>query len=234
MTEIRMKGSSDCETAENSISNDSIESDGSYNDFCEEDIWGWYDDDAKLKAKLRCDAVREAWFQISADRSTSASEKHVNHKQYATVLNIWINPSPEVSMKLSSGDDLRLLDNSMSMSCCVSGFRIAQMIDGECCAEFLTVFCYGSRSYSSWKSYEEFSELFQVVEYANRVNNIFPETVAHWRVVQSYSSWTKCLRVPHLIEKSIALGVFMQSLFSESPTPGLLLCFVQHSNFSII
>ena len=202
-------------------------------------LYGWYDDDEHtIKDKLDNSAVRDAWLNVTTKR---ISNNTINNNKKSThhnieVLNLWVNPSPEVSMKLSSGDDLRLLANSMSMSCCVSGFRIIQNIDnGDISAEFLTIFCYGSMSYQCWKSCTEFEELFKVVSHIHSLDRkMFGDTVDTWHQIQSYESWIRCLRVPYLIEKSIALGSFMQALFNESPTPGLLLYFVQNPNFRAI
>ena len=201
-------------------------------------LYGWYDDDEHtIKDKLDNSAVRDAWLNVTSKRisnTTNNNKKTSNHN--IEVLNLWVNPSPEVSMKLSSGDDLRLLANSMSMSCCVSGFRIIQNIDnGDISAEFLTIFCYGSMSYQCWKSCAEFDELYKVVSHIHSLDRkMFGDTVDTWHQIQSYESWIRCLRVPYLIEKSIALGSFMQALFNESPTPGLLLYFVQNPNFRAI
>lgn len=199
-------------------------------------LYGWYDDDEHtIKDKLDNSAVRDAWLNVTSKRiantTTNNNKKSANHN--IEVLNLWVNPSPEVSMKLSSGDDLRLLANSMSMSCCVSGFRIIQNIDnGDVSAEFLTIFCYGSMSYQCWKSCTEFHELYNVVNHIHSLDRkMFGDTVDTYLQIQSYESWIRCLRVPYLIEKSIALGSFMQALFNESPTPGLLLYFVQNPHF---
>lgn len=211
------------------------------------------------------------------------------------VLTTWINPSPEVSLKLA-GSSTGVQHLSMSMSCCVSGFRIVQLPDGDCCAQYCVVYCYGSVTHSCWKTFQEFNELAKVVDYIHRLsaerrrlylqqqqmlletssvdatiprsqydlsNNyqgslaknskrkanyvdravqdlsrsssidiLFEKTIELWQHLRSHTKQTRCLRASYLIEKSIALGSFLQSLFSESPTPGLLLCFIQTKNFS--
>jgi hypothetical protein len=202
----------------------------------ENECWGWYEEenDVSSKLKLNNSALREAWFKVSSI-IPSRSQQSKNSDSSRTILNIWINPSPEVSIKLSSGSGIRSLADSMSMSCCVSGFRIAQLSDGECCAEFLTIFCYGSRSYSTWKTLNEFKELAKVVCYIRSLDDkLFSQTIKAWEIVSKHMKWTRCLRAKYLIEMSITLGTFIQSLFSESPTPGLLLCFIQSSNFLAI
>jgi hypothetical protein len=120
------------------------------------------------------------------------------------------------------------------MSCCVSGFRIIQLEDGECCAEFLAVFSYGSRTFSAWKTLHEFSELAHVVQHYNSLyNDLLSQTIKHWNVINKYIKWNRCLRVSYLMEMSIGLGAFIQSLFTESPTPALLIRFMESPNFMI-
>lgn len=184
---------------------------------------------------------RDAYMSGGWSRASGSNHHHKNGsldpKRYSSVLASWINPTPEVSMKLSSQDALNESVNlsSMSMSCCISGFRIVQYTDGECGAEFLVIFCYGSRTFSSWKTGQEFCELADVVHHIHEEFAIvFPQTCETWELVRSHSRAMRCLRVPYLIEKCVALGSFLQCLFNESPTPGLLLCFVQNQNFRVM
>ena len=218
--------------------------------------WGFYEDefDVTTKSKTANSEIRDAWLKLSYNMSSESNtnkpndEKNENENNIKkddepygpgieSILNVWINPNPELSIKsfVMEEEDAPLTSmDYMNMTCCVSGFRIVQLKSGECIAQYNCIFCYGSRTFSSWKSPSEFKSLASIVKYIHgKDDSMFPETMHIWKLIETYEKWYVCLRAPYLIEKSIALGSFIQSLFAESPTPGLLVCFIQQKNFSV-
>lgn len=190
----------------------------------ESDLFGWFDNipDAEEESSANND-VREAWVNLVSEISPRKSRRSKNP---VSILYSWNNPNPSVSMKMSSAGKSRY---GMNISSCVSGIRICQYQSGDIRAEFNLIFCYGSVSYCSWKSYSEFSNLAQIVEHMHEhVHPIFPDTMKCWKLVVAKKRWFRCLNVLYLIEKSILLGRFIENLLHESPSPGLLLCFVQN------
>ena len=212
------------------------------------DGWGFFEDEyeASSKNKTTNYEIRDAWFKLSMSLAKSPSInsftrglRKLNSKYTSDVdaiLNVWINPNPELSIKaFVVEEDIKLSTiEHMNMSCCVSGFRIVQLKSGEIVAQYHCVFCYGSRTYSAWKFPSEFKELSSILTYMNSIDEtMFADTLRIWKLIETYEKWYVCMRAPYLIEKSIALGSFIQSLFTESPTPGLMICFIQNENFSI-
>lgn len=193
----------------------------------EDDPWGWYGstfDEYQYKTNV---AIRTAWLQATI---SSTCRNKINKRDFI-VLNSWTNPNPSVSIKLSSGE-LKPLAEDMNISACINGFRIVQLSTGEVRAEFELIFCYGSRSYSSWKSYQEFKEMASIIEYIHsKVAPIFSTSAKQWRFVKERQRWFRCLSCTYLMEKSINLGNFVQCMLLESPSPGLILCFVQNNRF---
>lgn len=216
--------------------------------------WGFYEDefDATTKNKAANSEIRDAWLQLSYNMSSSSNPNKFNSEKVKSesklkkdepygpgiesILNVWINPNPELSIKsfVVEEDSPFTSVDYMNMSSCVSGFRIVQLNTGECIAQYNCIFCYGSRTFSSWKSPNEFKALASVVKYVHSLDDsMFPETLHIWKLIETYEKWYLCLRAPYLIEKSIALGSFVQSFFAESPTPGLMICFIEHEGFTV-
>jgi hypothetical protein len=149
------------------------------------------------------------------------------------VLNTWINPTPETGVISSSSQSIsaeyRL---SLTMSCCVSGFRIVHLSNGEIRAEFLVVFCCGSKTITMWKTFQEFQQLAIVIEHLHHgYSSLFNDTLRTWKKVSSYCKWYRCLRAKYLMEMTSALGSFIQNMFHESPSPELLTVFLKTKNF---
>jgi hypothetical protein len=228
--------------------------------------WYWYDEEQGDEFRHH-DDVRELWLTLSkaasihpssntptltesisnvkggppSPYSTKTSAVELSSSHEVIILAQWINPNPECSVKMTSGGNFQFASHSMSTSCCVSGFRIIQLDSGELTTEFLTIFCYGSRSYHSWKKFNEFKKLAGVIDYIHYqtvfdVGSLqFYATLDEWnRLMNNYKYHTcfPCFQVSYLIKVSIHLGRFMRSLFAECPTPGLILCFLQTKDFS--
>jgi hypothetical protein len=208
------------------------------------DMWGYFFEDdmavdggAPSSSMPRPGEVRDAWMKfissfLSGSKTQSVKRTQLVENKDFTVLYRWINDHPSQSFKMSSTD----LTLAMNLSCCVSGFRICQMVNsGEIKAQFNFIFAYGSRTYSTWKSFSEFKDLAEVVDHVHttRTNPIFRRSLRAWRRVEGNMRWWRSLSVPYLIEKSILLGNFMECLLMDCPSPGILLCFVQSERFSL-
>lgn len=156
--------------------------------------------------------------------------------QWPRILFEWTNPNPSISMKLSHAD-VKSLDSSfgINISSSVSGFRTCQYKDGEIAAEFNFIFCYGSRSYSSWHRYSDFKDLAAMllsIQETQQFRSLqetasFGESLEAWQLVLSRKKWYRSLSVKYLVEKSIYLGRFMEAVLLESPSPGLLMYFLE-------
>jgi hypothetical protein len=177
--------------------------------------------------------VRSAWITLTETPSYSyGASAHTKKHSTSEVLHIWRNPSPSVSIKHLSNDGSLpdVPSDSMELSCFIDGFRIVQYSNGEIKAEFCLYFSYGSLSYYSWKSYTEFAEYYQTIHLIHHnIKPMFSHTLRDWETLQSRKKWYRCLDVPYLKEKSILIGRVVQSSLLESPTPGLLLEFLNHS-----
>jgi len=186
-------------------------------------------------ARTKKMTVRDAWQLITSNLGrhnygvTPAHERsEVQH-----VIFTWHNPNPSVSIKhiantVTSEDDSHFNCDVLESSCYVDGFRIVQNRSGEIFAEFCLVFAYGSRSFLNWKSYTEFNEYIKILKELHSKKPLFPQTLECWEALQAMKRWTRCLSVSYLIEKSSLLSRVAESSFLESPTPALLLEFVQH------
>jgi hypothetical protein len=131
-----------------------------------------------------------------------------------------------ISTKLSTSNSQHRF--GMSISSCINGFRIRQHTSGEINAEFHFIFCYGSRSYSSWKQYSDFKYLADLIKStAKFVQADFKNSIAAWKLLESRKRWFKSLSVKYLIEKSIYLGRFVEAVMLESPNPAIILCFLK-------
>jgi len=225
--------------------------------------FGWFDTipDADDNEAIN-DEIRKAWdktvvkvvedstpdfFAVPIRNLSFASSNGIsnssNQNDASKILSSWNNPNPSISMKLaySSSDVACGYQMGINISCCVNGFRISQFPNGEVKAEYNFVFCYGSRSYSSWKQYSDFkclSEIISTVQSkhlaAEPFNTlpVFSQSVHAWQYLEGRKKWYKCLNVRYLIEKSIYLGRFMEAVLLESPNPGLILYFVQKNKMS--
>lgn len=197
----------------------------------DDDQFGWFETTVDLE-ESSSEEVRNAWMKVVehiAHVETTKPELPVE------VLYSWNNPHPSLSLKLSSSDIVKVNGFGINISSCVSGFRICQYSSGEIRAEFHFIFCYGSRSYSSWKPYNEFKKLADIIKCLhNKVKPIFEHSLKEWQWLEEKKRWFRCLKVKYLIEKSIYLGRFMEALLLESPSPGLILAFVQHSKLNFL
>lgn len=218
-----------------------------------DDFYGWFDDDIGFENadKSIRDALVKLAEEIYVDNNTfdtksevldhvktsysSTYHNQIDHESYqGSVLYSWNNPNPSLSLKLSSNTLKDSLSYGLKISSCVSGIRIRQYNSGVIRAEFNYIFCYGSSSYSSWKSYSEFKELAEIITKINnrRSKNLnFAQTLRHWQLLEDNKRWFRCLNISYLVKKSLLLGQFMESLLMESPSPGLILAFV-HTNSS--
>lgn len=178
--------------------------------------------------------VRNAWLSVTETPSYSLGASiHSRKRATLQVLFTWRNPNPSVSIKYLSNDGNlpEVPSESMELSCYIDGFRIVQYTNGEIKAEFCIAFSYGSMSYLCWKSYTEFAEYYKTLHLIHhKIKPMFPNTLRDWDALQSRKKWYRCLSVPYLKEKSILIGRVVQSSLLESPTPGLLLEFLQHPN----
>ena len=154
-------------------------------------------------------------------------------KKLIKVLYQWRNPSPSISIRHVANDDALFSDipgDTLEISCYMDGFRLVQYT-GEIKAEFCLMFCYGSRSYMSWKSYSEYREYYRAIHHIHtQIKPLFTQTIKDWADLQTRKKWFRCLSPHYLVEKCIYLGRFVQSSLLECPTPGLLLEFVQHDS----
>jgi hypothetical protein len=195
------------------------------------EMYGWFGDQKIFDQDTSeiNKEVRKAWINVVNTKAVPSSpRKDIKHSD---IIYTWINPNPSVSLKLSSTE---LVSPAMNISSCVNGFRIAQLQSGECRAEFQLVFCYGSVSYSCWKSLSEFRELADIIVHIHEESfPIFNRSVANWKRIEQKTRWFRCLEVKYLMTQSVLLGHFVESLLLESPSPGLMVCFVQRSNFAV-
>jgi hypothetical protein len=191
-------------------------------------MWGMFDTENYAQ---QSHIIRNAWISLTENSSYELALS-TRKKKLLNVLYQWRNPSPSISVRhVANSDDNSgtLPGDNLEMSCFIDGFRIVQY-PAEIKAEFCIVFCYGSRSYMIWKSYSQFHEYYKTIyDIHCRIKPIFSQTMVDWADVQARKKWFRCLSYRYLVEKSILLGRFMQSSLLESPTPGLLLEFVQHS-----
>lgn len=192
-------------------------------------MWGMFDTENYAQ---QSHIIRNAWIALTENSSYDEYALSTRKKKVINVLYRWRNPSPSISVRhIGSSDESNgsFSGDSLEMSCLIDGFRIVQY-PSEIKAEFCIVFCYGSRSYNIWRSYTQFREYYNTIYDIHwRVKPIFGQTLQDWADVQTRKKWFRCLSYRYLVEKSILLGRFMQSSLLESPTPGLLLEFVQHS-----
>jgi hypothetical protein len=188
--------------------------------------YGWYSQDSFEDNDAK-ENLRNAWKKItyrSSMRGTRNTEVH-------NVLFNWRNANPSTSVKSSVMDHqiASLSASSMDMSCCVNGFRIVQYQSGIIQAEYGFIFAYGSISFTTWKSFTEFQNYYYIINEINKTNMVFQETVSAWEAVKLKKKWFRSFDIPYLIEQSILISRFMQSVLHESPTPGFLFDFVQNS-----
>ena len=193
-------------------------------------MWGMFDTE---NLEQRSVDVRNAWISLTENSTFYNLSTPLYQKKLVSVLYEWRNTSPSMSVRHVANTD-NASDtpaNTLEMSCCVDGFRIVQYT-GEIKAEFCLIFCYGSLSYRSYKSYTQFSEYYNTIRDIHCcIKPIFAQTLRDWEDLQTRKKWLRCLSPRYLVEKSIYLGRFMQSSLFECPTPGLLLEFVQHPGY---
>lgn len=206
----------------NSLKSQSSSSESTCIDHDDNDDFCWFDTGNDTNTG---EALRSAWMDVVKQVSSDA-EKVLQPTQ---ILNEWHNPQPSLSLKLSSNEILNAANYGVRISSCVSGFRICQYPSGEIRAEFHFVFCYGSMSYMTWKPYGEFKKLAEIVTKVHNDRTPFDKSLKEWQFLTEKKRWFRCLNIKYLIEKSIYLGRFMESLLHESPTPGLILAFVQNN-----
>jgi hypothetical protein len=178
-------------------------------DHFDPDKWGWFNDD--LEHEQDCRIIRDAWLAVTEKyNATSENESLVvDESQLSTTSDIsisssssskktfvilfqWRNPNPSVATRLFAGDPLVSLPPGLGMtiSCCISGFRIVQRDSGEVRAEFQFIFCYGSRSYNCWKSHGDFKALYEIVKHAHKTTEpIFFNTLDQWKLLRQKQKW---------------------------------------------
>jgi hypothetical protein len=124
------------------------------------DVWGFFnEDDEKIDNKT----IRRTWLdKFSRDKSKSPSKMYSKYNSVNRILFKWSNLNPSLSIKLSSKEVDFM--NSLNISVCIAGYRLVQLSSGEIKAEFHLLFCYGSVSYSSWKTFSEFNELAKIIK----------------------------------------------------------------------
>ena len=217
--------------------------------------WGWFSTESIDEKEQVSRDNRDSWFHnvnaIDRPRLPGNSAGDKIDEEWPKVLFQWKNPNPSISLRCS-GSNLNLHGFSssfdMRLSVAIGGYRTVQSSDGEINAEFQFIFCYGSRTFNSWKRFREFKKLHQIVKYAHknyflqndadldeqyfeiRRASRFPKSMEAWSILQSRQKWIKCLSVVYLIEKSVFLGRFVQALLLESESPGLLVYFSQCSS----
>ena len=200
--------------------------------------WGWFNmESVDEKVKENRD-VREQWLKNVKDINNLDGKDCDSNM--IVVLFQWRNPNHSVSMRCSGSKNELVWNSSsfdMRLSSAIAGYRIVQLSSGEICAEFNFLFCYGSRSFSCWKRFGEFKKLHSIVQYAHKTEGnhfeMFPKSLENWRNLRAKQKFTKCLSVVYLIEKSIMLGRYVQSLLMESDSPGLLVYFSQCDNICV-
>jgi hypothetical protein len=187
--------------------------------------YGWFSQDL-IDDDLEKDNLRNAWKKVTY----RSSMRGVRNTQEHNVLFSWRNPNPSTSVKssLMNNNNSDIL-SSMDMSCCVNGFRIVQYQSGIIQAEYGFIFSYGSISFNSWKCFTEFQNFYYIIDEINRKYPTFTDTIKAWQAVKARKKWFRCFDIPYLIEQSIMLSRFLQSVLHESPTPGFLFDFVQNS-----
>eukprot|EP01035_Chromulina_nebulosa_P022491 gene22491-29125_t len=207
----------------------------------ESDNYGWFDVYPECE-ETSAQNIRQAWTKLVNNISPPTSLSHLSSfgneeamnelyddvEQPIAILYSWNNNNPSVSLKLSS-DDVSSTRYGINISSCVSGLRICQYSCGVIRAEFNYIFCYGSRSYSSWKPYGEFKQLADILkklDHKKKAN--FSESLKQFKFLEEKKRWFRSLDILYLIEKSIYLGRFMEALLLESTSPGIMLAFVQN------
>ena len=145
-------------------------------------------------------------------------------------LYLYRNPAPSQSFKQSSES----MGACLKLSVFISGFRIVQRVStGEIFAQFRFNYCYGSQAHVSWRSYSEFRELASVLHYAqtNVSDKLFVASLRVWAYIEHKKTTFRNLSITYLVEKSVYLNKFVESILYESATPALLLYFAHSSRF---
>jgi hypothetical protein len=222
-------------TDESLISSSSHGDDQLPKSYSTESFLGFYDDlDEKCgetedgQAKKERDLWNRLVSEIMARKGSYRNQKADD----VITLHLWFHPTPSQGLMQSSSHGA---ENSMDLSCCVTGFRICQFKKtGEIKAQYNFVFCYGSKTYTSWRCYSEFTELASIVTYMNENVNrrCFQNSTKLWNYIESRRQLFRNLSVTYLMEKSMRLGTFMENVMFESPNPALLMYFAQSDNFS--
>merc|ERR1711871_1776412 len=112
-------------------------------------------------------------------------------------------------------------ESDIQLSGCINGFRIRRddSYGMGPCAEFNFIFSYGSQTFNAWKRFSEFEKLQSIVRYFHDDENhprSFAMTCKRWEEIKSKQRWFRDLSISYLIEKSIYLGRYIQSLLIES------------------
>jgi hypothetical protein len=207
-----------------------------------DDLWGFYeleDDNGNIFDNGTYTSVaheeREAWSEytskllgtkIPSNREPSVGDDDVE------VLYSYNNRCPSQCFKLSS----ETLSAAMELSCFISGFRISQRIStGEIAAQFRFVYCYGSRTHIGFRSFSEFRELASILKYANEhmSSKLFPKALKVWNYIEYKKKHYRDLSIKSLVERSVYLNKFMESVLFESPNCSLLLYFAQSKRFAV-
>lgn len=206
-----------------------------------DDLWGFYeleDDNGNIFADGTYTSVaheeREAWSEYTSQLlGTKSSTPEVSTgDDDVEVLYSYNNKCPSQCFKLSS----ETLSAAMELSCFISGFRISQRIStGEIAAQFRFVYCYGSRTHISFRSYSEFRELASILKYANQhvSSKLFAKSLKVWNYIEYKKKHFRDLSIKNLVEKSVYLNKFMEGVLFESPNPALLLYFAQNKRFAV-
>ena len=209
----------------------------------QENIWGFYDledsdgnvftDGTYTSTSVK---EREAWSTYISKlfSATKQADKKYNHhdENDVNVLYAFNNNNPSQCFKLSSED----MQAAMELSCFISGFRISQLLwSGEIAAQFRFIYSYGSQSHTSWRSYSEFRELATILTYIHQNVNkkLFVRSLKIWAYIEHKKKMFRDLSIKYLIEKSMYLNKFMESVLFESPNPALLLYFAQTLRFEV-
>ena len=183
---------------------------------------------------------REVWNHLASKliRKNNFPNHSLGKNEGYDILFDWTNSSPSQGMRLTDMNNIR---SAMDLSCCVSGFRICQLKEtGEIKALFHFTFNYGSRSFNSYRSFSEFQELANIISYINANVNVkgsvlkggcFRKSLTVWHHILRTKQFFRNLSVVYLIEKSILIGKFMESILFECPNPALLLCFSKTKKF---
>ena len=102
-------------------------------------------------------------------------------------------------------------------------------------AQFRFIYSYGSQSHTSWRSYSEFRELATILTYIHQNVNkkLFVRSLKIWAYIEHKKKMFRDLSIKYLIEKSMYLNKFMESVLFESPNPALLLYFAQTLRFEV-